>query len=515
MSVVFGTLWKRLDKTRAHCYRAKMRAPNALRDLPWALAGSAAALVPCAFMWGFTVDDALISVRYARHLAAGLGYRFNAAGPVTDGVTPLPWALLLAPLAHAPALDVLLRAKYMGLVAWAAAAAALGVAVGRISRRDGISKRGRPWLEGGALVAVALSLPVAAHAVSGMETGLAIACATAAALFAGHRPRACAMAAGIAAAFRPEMAPWAAVLALGVAWARVPWRALGHAGLALAPFLLCTLARLAIFGRPAPLAVLAKPSDLSHGAVYALAALIVAATPVLVLAPRALARGPRAARAIVGAGIVHVVSVIAVGGDWMPYARLMAPIVPSLAWAGVLVLPHAHRAMASARTVLALAVGALFFVRAGPAGRGVGEDRRALIASAQPYLASAKVVVALDIGWVSAATDGTIVDLAGVTDPVIAALPGGHTSKRVDAALVLSREPDVVLFYVTGGIDARSLPVWRDARYAYAVESRLARADLIAAHFEPCAFLPLGARGAGYVLLMRTSRYRNGGCGPF
>jgi hypothetical protein len=31
-------------------------------------------------MWGFTVDDALISVRYARHVAAGVGWRFDAAG---------------------------------------------------------------------------------------------------------------------------------------------------------------------------------------------------------------------------------------------------------------------------------------------------------------------------------------------------------------------------------------------------------------------------------------------------
>ena len=31
------------------------------------------------------------------------------------------------------------------------------------------------------------------------------------------------------------------------------------------------------------------------------------------------------------------IAIIVVGGDWMPYARLMVPVVPSLAWAAVLI----------------------------------------------------------------------------------------------------------------------------------------------------------------------------------
>src|SRR5206468_1976318 len=33
-----------------------------------------------AWLWGFTVDDALITCRVAWHLGRGLGYRFNAGG---------------------------------------------------------------------------------------------------------------------------------------------------------------------------------------------------------------------------------------------------------------------------------------------------------------------------------------------------------------------------------------------------------------------------------------------------
>jgi hypothetical protein len=47
---------------------------------------------------------------------------------------------------------------------------------------------------------------------------------------------------------------------------------------------------------------------------------------------------------------------------------------------------------------------------------------------------------------VGAATDADIVDLAGATDVAIAALPGGHTSKPVSAAMLLERNPDCLVF---------------------------------------------------------------------
>ena len=52
--------------------------------LLWAALGVLVAVGPALWMWGFTVDDALISVRYARHVAAGLGWRFDASGPSTE-----------------------------------------------------------------------------------------------------------------------------------------------------------------------------------------------------------------------------------------------------------------------------------------------------------------------------------------------------------------------------------------------------------------------------------------------
>ncbi len=446
-----------------------------------ALAGAIVALGPALAMWGFTVDDALISLRYAHHLAAGQGYRFDAQGPSTDGVTPLPWAPLCALLARGPDLVVALeRTKALGVVVWTVAGAALGVA---------LAWRGRErWVEAVlALVVLALAFPIGAWAASGMETGLATALATLAAVsFA--RPRRAALLAGLAATLRPELVVWAVIFAGGAAVAVETRRAREMAittALAGAPFVLCAAVRVACFGRAAPLALMAKPSDLQHGLTYAVAATVVVLTPVLVLAPFALRRASVLARTLVLAAAVHVVVVVAVGGDWMPYARLMVPIAPSLALAYVEIGDVARRWASIARAVAALAVG-LVVLRAAPAGRRVHDARKELVERARPELRSAEVVAALDVGWVGAATDARIVDLAGLTDPAIAVLPGGHTSKKVDTSMLLDRHVDTVVVYGEPRI----------------VERRLLASPLFAERFERRSTVEFG-RGQRYELFRR------------
>jgi hypothetical protein len=461
----------------------------------WSALGAALALLPALWMWGFTVDDALIAVRYARHLTQGAGWRFNVGGPSTDGVTPLPWPLLLAPFARAEPLVVLGRAKLLGLVVWVATGTALGRAVGRASAPA--------WTGVAALAAMAMSVPVAAHAVSGMETALATAVATWAVL-QDDRPRTVALLAGLAAALRPELAPWACTLAVGmtvVAGGDVA-RWIEAAAIAIGPFALCAIVRAIAWGRPAPLAVLAKPSDIEHGLGYAGAVCVVTVVPALVVAPLALARRPRAL-AIVLAAIAHVAAVVLVGGDWMPYARLMVPVVPSLVLAAALIAGAAHPLATAARSLVAGALGIGLIVLYGTPGRSVGADREALIAEARPVLDGerARRVAALDIGWVSAATEADIIDLAGLTDPEIATLPGGHTSKRVDARFLLAREPDLLLVYAPKGLPTGGLEAWSDMMTSRAVEARLIREEAILRRFDPVAWLALGASGSGYVAL--------------
>ena len=481
----------------------------------FAALGAACALVPALAMWGFTVDDALIPVRYAHNLASGAGYRFDMHGPVTDGVTPLPWVFVLRLLVAADPMTTLVRAKVLGVVAWALAGAALGARVGRMVHGED-TRRIHVVLAAAAFVVMGLAFPLGAWAASGMETGVATALATFAATRL-DRPKQAAALAGLAATLRPELVVWAVALAMGATlaasgakggaesarpggteraaamlWALVP---------AALPFVVCAAIRLFVFGRLAPLAVLAKPSDLAHGALYVGAAAVVVLTPLIAFAPLALARkpepepepepgrerGPAVARVLVVAFVAHALAVLAAGGDWMPYARMMVPVAPSLVLAFVDLARVTRPAWSMARLFVAGVLGLLLVVRAAPAGRSVMADRTDLVRRARPALASASVVAALDIGWVGAATDARIVDLAGLTDPAIALLPGGHTSKRVDVAMLLDRGVDTVVVY-------SELRV---------VEARIVRSELFASRFERGETLPLGPRGASYTLYRR------------
>jgi hypothetical protein len=225
---------------------------------------------------------------------------------------------------------------------------------------------------------------------------------------------------------------------------------------------------------------------------------------VLVLAPLALRRD-RIALVLALAFVAHLAAVVVVGGDWMPFFRLLAPVCPSLAWAAALASAHAHAAATAARSVIAVGTGLALLPGARP-WRGLHTDRAALVSSASAWLDDAHAVAALDVGWVGAATEADVVDLAGLTDPEIAALPGGHTSKRVGAMLLLSRRTDAILLYTPGGPPDGDLDAWRDAPWARVVEARLADDEVVQRHFVAVAWLPLGAGPAGYVLLRANGR---------
>jgi len=436
-------------------------------------------IVGTAFMAGFTVDDALISVGYARSLAAGHGYRLCASCSVSDGVTPLPWAFLLAPFGHLAPFSVLRVSQWLG-VACALLCAVL-VAL-RAARLSGLRAYALPATLG-------TCLPIAAYAVSGMETPVAMALCTGA-VFCIHRPVWVTVLAGLAATLRPELAPWVAVLSFGATIvqrasvaAPAVLRATLVSVLSLGPFGLCAAARLWVFGRPYPLALLAKPSDLAHGVVYVAAALVVAAGPMLLFAPeRFRSPGRELAPAILVAAalLVHAGVIALVGGDWMPYGRLMVPVLPGL-WlvAGPLVLGR-WGAVRLAATGL---VGLAFLVGAGRDGRGVAAARLAVSEEFAKLGASVGRTASVDVGWLSA-TIPDVLDLAGVTDLEIASLPGGHTSKRVDPAYLQGRGVRSVLVYVAGATTGELSP-FRD------VELRLVHDPLFVRQCAPAEFFPM------------------------
>lgn len=415
---------------------------------------AAAGAIGVALAWGFTVDDALISARVAHQLALGRGYRFNPEGPIVDAVTPLGWAQLLEPLAHGSAWQAVERASAGGALLWVLAAGVLGW------RCAGLVSGWRLGLLG---LVLATCLPLGAWACSGMETPLVMALGVLA-LGPGLRAAACG---GLAAAWRPELVPWALVLAFGQALARrAPLRErVAALALALTPALGVALLRAITFGHPAPLAVFAKPSDAEHGLRYALGSLLLSGPPYLLLAPRALRALSRAEHAIVAALGVHWLVLAGVGGDWMPLWRLAQPALPGVLLVGAALLARSSATATLLRLVPVLACAALLHAGQGSAVRAVRETRQRMSRELLPLLGGAHRVASLDVGWVGAADDLEVIDLAGVTDPAVAVLPGGHTSKRLPDDFLERRGADALVLLESAERDG----------YARQVEQRAAR----------------------------------------
>lgn len=473
---------------------ARATPPSVNRPAQVAAAGALAALLPALALRGFTVDDALITARYAAHLARGLGYRFNAAGAVTDGVTPLGFPYLLSPFAGSGPLAALTAAKVLGLATWVLASSVLALAVDRSSRAR---------LRHTALLLLLCSAPLAAWSVAGMETGVAAALAgLAAALPELGLVRAGAACGGLAAALRPEALPFVMVLAAAPAPSGARTSP-ARVALAAAPFAAVVAVRLAVFGRAAPLPVFAKPSDVAHGALYA-AACFVLAGPLAAVAPLAWVRLDGWGRGLVLAILVHFAAIVFVGGDWMPLSRLAVPALPAVVLVFARLTAVASLPSTVVRLALALAGEGFQLAKVGPSAARVGEARLAVIQELRAPLAGVKAVAALDIGWLGAATDATIVDLAGLTDPAIASLPGGHTSKAIPAGLLAARGVDALVLLRKDG-EPTAEP-WTDTFFARIVELRVASFAGMAQDFTPAAVCRV--EHLGYMVLRRSPAVR-------
>ena len=425
--------------------------------------GVAVALPASLWLWGFTVDDALITARVAAHCAQGIGPRFNPHGPITDAVTPLGYAPLLSLLGSADVLQTFEVGKRFGLGCWLVAAGLLGWLIARSGER---------WRRYAPLALVSVSAPLAAWAVSGMETGLVTLLATLGLL--GGAPGALAL--GVAAGLRPELIPFAVSLLVGrVLVARPPRaRVAVEFALVLLPALIAALVRLICFGRAVPLSFYAKPSDFAHGLRYALGAFAFTGLPWLLLAtPREFLSLPRAVRPLFGALAAHAAALVLCGGDWMALYRLAVPVLPCAALAAAHLAERARFRLAVPRFGVGLLGALLLLYGLGRQARSVGTDRAKLIAAAGPVLSRDVRIAALDIGWVGAASSADVIDLAGVTDPEVALFPGGHTSKRIPGPWLFARQPSAVVLLLARG--AASESSFADAPFSRTVEQRVAR----------------------------------------
>jgi hypothetical protein len=452
-----------------------------------------------AAAWPYTVDDAFITARYARHLADGAGYGMNRGQP-SDGVTGPLW-LLPQIAACALGIDPIAIAKALGLLCAAAAGWAV---VTRLRART----------LGGAAASIAalliaLSPSLGTWAVAGLETGLATLLATSAALAAtrARAPGGLALGASVAglAWLRPELAlassVWIAGAALRDRRAGALAFALGLAGaLALLAF------RLALFGDALPLPYRAKLGTLGYGLRYTATSVVLATS----IAGAALAlygalRGRRGDRVIALALCAHLIALVLAGGDWMPGYRLLVPVLPlyaGLAGVGAARLLARRPAVAALCVAAACALPALDLATRIGALRATAGSRGRLAPLARALAARAHTVALVDVGYLGYLSGVPVVDLGGLTDPQIARMPGGHLDKRIDGEYLRARDPDVVVLHSAAAPDVGAAGELR-AFAGYPVERRVAMLPFVRERFRVRDVIEY-APDYHYVVLART-----------
>jgi hypothetical protein len=464
----------------------KMILPSRLawqRVWLFATPGAIALVGLCA--WPYTVDDAFIVGRYAARLAGGLGYTFDD-GPQTDGVTGPAW-LLPGVVATRLGVDPVEAAKACGLLCSVICAWITLRALGRRS-------------QGRALVVVAGGLlasepGLGGNGAAGLETGAAalvlMLAVTAALDRPAPRPGAAGLAIAVLAWLRPELAGSAGVLLCAIS-ARVSFARSRSAWVwaALGALSLCAF-RLQISGRALPLSFYAKAGSLADGAQYTLRAVLVSTGGLgLFLVVAGMWLGGMRARWLGAALAAHALCVTLAGGDWMPGFRLFVPVFPiyaQVAAEGALALWRRGwiaRAVAGICLFGACGVSLLDLATRIPEWQSAAESRervaRPLAAKLRAY---AHRVALVDIGFIGYASGCEIIDLAGITDPAVALMPGGHVSKRIDLAWLARRAPDTLLLHsVTPPSAAEDGSL--DGLHGYAVEQRLAASAWVRREFR-------------------------------
>ena len=297
---------------------------------PWAIAVPGVIALAIGFVsYGLNpVDDAYISLTYARNFAGGDGLVFHPLLQVTEGYSNLLWTLMLA---------VGLKLGFTGAtlatgLGWMISAATLGILCRRIGGMRGV----------GIGVALGFSPIFSYWSGRGLETGLVSLLLLNAVLRLGTLPAWLCF--GLLGVSRVEGVVWGG---MGVLYALIRGERrpdLKAAALWLGPTLAQLAFRALYYGTLTPAPVLAKGRELDEttfkagltwlsGALTAEPILSVTLVACLALCGRAILRRQpmeRAAWALLSVVGLMLFS-IAVGGDWMPNLRWLVPAIP-LVW---------------------------------------------------------------------------------------------------------------------------------------------------------------------------------------
>ncbi len=302
--------------------------------------GALGVLLGWASYGGGLVDDAYISLVYARNLAEGRGLVFHPVLEPTEGYSNLLWILALTPglglglpgAALAQGLGLLCTALAVGLVALrvgGARGAAVGLAISASPIVGYWAGRG---LEGGL---VTLLLVLGVLRLGSLQSWLCF---------------------GLLGVARVEGVVWGALAVLRVALVERRLPRPPELALWLGPFAAQLGLRALLYGSLAPAPTLAKLSEgvgssLERGLGWLAQVGVGAPLAVLALGAalywisrdlRALLAGPAPWAALGALGLV--LFGVAVGGDWMPNLRWLQPAVP-LVWFALGVAAPGWRAL--------------------------------------------------------------------------------------------------------------------------------------------------------------------------
>lgn len=124
-----------------------------------------------AQIFSYTIDDAYITFRYSKNLAAGFGPTYNPGLPPVEGYTTFLWMLLMT-LPHFISVNVATFSKIVGILLTCGTFALISMLTYTLTREFPVKSRLFFGVFGAFLLAM---LPITSiHAIAGMETGLFI-----------------------------------------------------------------------------------------------------------------------------------------------------------------------------------------------------------------------------------------------------------------------------------------------------------------------------------------------------
>ncbi|MCH2107980.1 MAG: hypothetical protein MK135_01515 [Polyangiaceae bacterium] len=449
--------------------------------------------------WGFSVDDALIIARSASCVLQSGVADFNCSVPATNGVTPLGYDWLLALLGGTfgltQASELWQLARWMGVIFWFAA-----ISLAWLSGRP-VNSKGKiyfllgliccPWAGAWASAGLATAF-VSLLLIAGDSLPVANS--------ASQRAKAAgAGLVGLGAGLRPELS----ILGLALLTGRKTNREqpLRLATIYTATVSLFFVVRRIVYGHWLPLAAIAKSPDLDHGLYYISATLIHGGLFYLVVGQKAEQQKGKGANIFLLVGI-SLLSILFAGGDWMPLFRLFVPVVPLL----LCRLKYFQRNNWITKTFVLLGICTTcnLVVHYWGSARAVVRTREEWIEKGAHLLRGSHRIATVDIGWVGAASPAKILDLGGVTNPAVAVLPGGHTSKAVPLAFFETWDADAWVIRlrsqkVQPGSATDSLEAY------YAVDRNLLRAGA-GEQFELTAVFSIPRTSEQYGILRKKNK---------